>query len=247
MRVAPRYYANAKCRVFKGVRVPYASNSVRITFGGSLFDVESWSVGFRARSTTPESNSSLIAGIAGMSGDIASAIGSIWTASSLKGNSQATLDFVKVAALDVDGHYADGSDADLTALPTGTGGAGGGSAFAPQLSTVATLLTDAHRGHASKGRIYLPATDESTLTGTGELSSAYAIEVRSSVVDFINAINGVLSDAFSANMKIAVMSPLGAGLSRTVTQVKAGRVIDTQRRRRRQLDEAYTDPADVDL
>jgi hypothetical protein len=47
-------------------------------------------------------------------------------------------------------------------------------------------------------------------------------------------------------MRLAVMSPLGAGLSHSITDVKVGRVIDTQRRRRRQLDEAYSDIAPLD-
>ena len=226
--------------------MPFASNSLRITIGGSLFDVETWSIGFRARSTTPESNASLIAGNAGMADDIYTDFSAGFANSQLHANSQATCDWVKVAALDTDGHYADGSDADLHAEVVGAGPAGGGSADAPQLCTVVSFGTVVHRGHASKGRVFIPGCAQSTITATGEISTGAAGDIRDEMKDRLDHINGILSTAFSANMRLAVMSPLGAGLSHSITDVKVGRVIDTQRRRRRQLDEAYSDIAPLD-
>jgi hypothetical protein len=41
-------------------------------------------------------------------------------------------------------------------------------------------------------------------------------------------------------MRLVVGSPLGAGVFRPITAVAVGRVIDTQRRRRRSLSEDYT-------
>lgn len=221
----------------------FSTNSLRITVGGSLFDVETWSIGFRARSTTPESNASLIAGIAGMAEDIHTDFSAGFAIAGLHANSQATCDWAKVAALDTDGRYADGSDADYFALPAGTGDAGGGSADAPQLCTVVSFQTVAHRGHASRGRVFLPGCAQSTLTTSGEMSTGAVADIRDEMVDRLDHINGILSTAFSANMRLAVMSPLGAGVSHSITDVRVGRVVDTQRRRRRQLDEAYSDAA----
>ena len=57
-----------------------------------------------------------------------------------------------------------------------------------------------------------------------------------------NAFNTLLTDlnAIDAGFKVAVMSrKAGAAIGRNVTGVEIGRVLDTQRRRRNKLAEAY--------
>jgi hypothetical protein len=223
--------------------VVYSTNSVLITYGGSLMDVETWSIRLRAWSTVPVSDAALVAGIAGTAADFFTDASAQIAVSDLKVNSQATLDFVKVAAIDTDGHYALESDADLHSVAPGTGAGGGGSAFAAQLCTVMTFLTVAHRGHASKGRVFLPSADQSSLESDGQMSVAVTEDMRDAFLGWLNNANGILSSAFSASMRLGVLSNVGAGRAHQTTDLTVGRIIDTQRRRRRSLDEAYVTPA----
>jgi hypothetical protein len=112
-----------------------------------------------------------------------------------------------------------------------------------QCCEVVTFLTVAHRGHASKGRVFLPGALVNDLESDGQTTVAATEDLRDAFLGWLNNGNGILSSAFSSAMRWAVMSPVGAGRSHQITDITVGRVIDTQRRRRRSLDEAYVTPA----
>lgn len=223
--------------------MPYSTNSVQVTYGGSLFDTETWSIRIKAWSTTPVSDAGLVAGIAGTAADFFTDASSQIAVADLCVNAQATLDFVKVAALDVDGHYALESDADVHSVAPGSGAAGGGSTVPAQLTEVVTFLTAAHRGHASKGRVFIPGANLSDLSSDGLTTIAGTEDLRDAFLGWLNNGNGILSSAFSSNMRWGVLSNVGAGRAHQITDITVGRVIDTQRRRRRSLDESYVTPA----
>lgn len=118
--------------------------------------------------------------------------------------------------------------------------AGGGSSTAIQALQVAgvtTLGTSAIRGRASKGRIYLPPVAGTLVdfrfsnTQVGNRAAQCALLV------------GGLNDVFEA--PALVMSRVGLGISREITQVRVGDLPDVQRRRARQLDDNYTTVAVV--
>lgn len=100
----------------------------------------------------------------------------------------------------------------------------------PQVSLAVTLETGITRGRAARGRIYLPTTGQS-VAADGRISSTNATDLAVRTATFLDD----LTDLMAA--PVWVMSDVGAGTSRPVEAVSVGRVFDTQRRRRRQLDE----------
>lgn len=163
---------------------------------------------------------------------------------------------LKVARINTDGSY-------VTVNPDATPAPGAYSHFylpaiaGPNVSkdgtvaqnTVAVTLTTAlPRGLASKGRIYLPPSMQYVVSGAGIMSALAAQEIGSSIRTLINLIN---AEALVGNVQIlskgkgvANWDPVKhkvtythptVGAAQNVTGVRCGRVIDTQRRRRRGL------------
>ena len=102
----------------------------------------------------------------------------------------------------------------------------------PQLALAVTLTTALLRGKGSVGRIFLPYFTHPVGTD-GRISASHAEMVRGTSVTFLNAVNA------QAPGKIAVFGQTGAGTVRPVTGVRVGRVVDTMRSRRRNLQEGY--------
>ena len=219
--------------------MPFPTNSLLISMGGQHYTSESWSCRLRAASTTPVSDAALIAGIVELATVIQGGIAADFHDSSLFTYSASHLDFVKVAPLGPDGLYLPGADADLFSLAPGAGVTGSAGQGVPQATTVYTLRTALHRGHASRGRIYWPGAALEPVPVTGEIALATATGMRDTMASLLNAINAPLAAAFSSSMRLCIGSPLGAGVFRPITAVSVGRVIDTQRRRRRSLSEEY--------
>jgi hypothetical protein len=119
-----------------------------------------------------------------------------------------------------------------------------------QESVAVTLTTALPRGYASKGRIYLPPSYHYAPAADGLLTVADATALANSVRKLINAINAntVVGNVMiyskgkgvpsynQARNRIEYTWP-NAGASQVVTGVRVGRVVDTQRRRRRSLAE----------
>lgn len=160
---------------------------------------------------------------------------------------------VKVAAIDPDGTYpADIPSAshfypapivgDFTP-PTGQ---------SAQQTMCVTLTTALPRGLASKGRIFLPPSYWYKPGSDGLMTAADALKVGKSIQRLINAINadslvGLVSifsrgrgeASYDAQHKRVEYTYPNPGAVNAVTGVKVGRVVDTQRRRRRALPEGY--------
>lgn len=116
----------------------------------------------------------------------------------------------------------------------------------PQNTLVATLTTAVPRGYASKGRIY-PPPQFYNVNNDGLISANDALDAANSIKSLITNLNAVETIgnvivasrgkgvvAFDAKGKRSYTWP-NQGVQRNVTGVEVGRVVDTQRRRRRQL------------
>lgn len=163
---------------------------------------------------------------------------------------------IKVAAIDKStGRYFPTIDSVEHIYPTPIPGAvdstvtAGAAYTLPQSAIAVTLTTPSTRGLASKGRIFLPPCVV-PLDADGTFSTTRANGIADTVKTWINAIRAIpaVGDvvifskgkgvrSVDANGKVTWTYPT-VGQGRIVTGVRVGRVVDTQRRRRRQLIEA---------
>ena len=165
-------------------------------------------------------------------------------------STKARLDYLKLNAVNADGHQLPGATSARYApadFPYGNGNIAQG---APQVALCVSFTTQAERGIAARGRVYVPSAD--TASGyfdpdTLQVPVGHAEAVRNAWVTFLEDIaDNPGIDV--ANLRAAVVSPLGSdpGNWHTINVVRVGRVLDTQRRRRNALKEAYTPTAPVD-
>ena len=212
----------------------FTANHIRITWGGRLFDVETWSCGLRM--TNGDSNPALLLGWAQNYLDATrDAIGAWWTYPGLGGNTGAMLDWVKVQPVSAaDGRYFPGHPTvEYSWRDAGTAQAGNGSLSAAQLAIVVSMQTAVRRGRGSHGRIYIPSGHG--IAPDGRMPASDVAVVSTATANLIATLNAM--DNPGLGTSIAVMSKIGAGTTNDVTTVGTGRVIDTQRRRRRSLAE----------
>jgi hypothetical protein len=208
----------------------FDSTHLYVQWGGKLPGGEQWSCGFRMRKKTAgavDSGAGLLVGIG-------AALSAYHTRADTLIGAAAKLSFVKVNAIGVDGHYvADGTNQAI--FGDLAGGVGGGTAYPNQVCCVVTLTTGFSRGPAHKGRFYLPLPAGMGVSTDGRCLAAVAQSVSDSTDTMIAAVNGV-----NADYEVAVFSrKTGAAGNRRVTGNVVGRVLDTQRRRRRQLAEDW--------
>lgn len=109
----------------------------------------------------------------------------------------------------------------------------------PQDSIVVTLTTAFSRGLAYKGRIFLPAGFSDVQGSDGRLTSAQTNSIAQRFKTMFEGINGYF-DTLDNDPFLVVASNVGAGQTRAVTGVQVGNLVDTQRRRRNRLNEAYS-------
>lgn len=199
-----------------------------IQWGGKLPGGEDWSCGLRmARVTTgsPE--------ISDTDADaLAEKVHAFHQATGAQIASGALLSFVKVNPIDVTGHYMTNPSREkvYADLP----GGGGSQVYPNQVAWAVTLSTGLTRGPAHRGRFFLPLPT-CALGTDGLVSAANATTLSSAADGFITNLNTV-----NSAWKVAVFSRKdGAPTHRLVTGCDIGRVLDTQRRRRRKLTEDY--------
>lgn len=209
---------------------PFSAAHLYLQWGGKLPGNEQWSCGMRMINKGPGALGDEAAMLAGAA---AAVVAFHQRANTAIGNN-ALLSFVKLNGLDVNGHYvaAGTTEATYADLP---GGAAGAGSFPNQVANVVTLTTGYSRGPAHKGRIYLPLPYFALGVG-GTITAAAAIAVSGSMDTFLTDLNAVSATKW----EVGVMSrKLGTPGARRVTGNLVGRVLDTQRRRRRSLVEDY--------
>lgn len=143
---------------------------------------------------------------------------------------------LKVSAVGVDGHY-------LTEPRIFTPGStlqGNQGAVQPQSTVVVSLRSSTTFGKANYGRAYLPHTLMALEDGTPHAQAPSVLGARDGAAGWINRVNAV-SESIDPGYKVSILSngSAGPGVTKVVTRVGVGNVIDTQRRRRNRLREVY--------
>lgn len=104
-----------------------------------------------------------------------------------------------------------------------------------QCTIVATLVAGA-RGKGRFGRIYLPPQSY-TVTNNGTILESHMTDIYASVLDLLTNLSN--APTIDTGFGLVVAGKTGAGTLREVDSIKMGHVVDTQRRRRRSIDENY--------
>lgn len=208
---------------------PYDSAHVYVQWGGKLPGGEQWSCGLRMTGTPATADADAAAMLPG----IAAAVVAYHQRATTSVNAAAKLSFVKCNGIAVDGTYI--SEGTNEALYSDlAGGLAAGTVHPNQVTLAVTLATGFSRGPAHSGRFYLPMV-ALPVGADGLVSVVDTQNVETSSETFLTALNAV-----NAAWDVAIFSrKAGAPAHRVVTGVQVGRVLDTQRRRRRGLGEAY--------
>lgn len=208
---------------------PFIAPHLYLQWGGKLPGGESWSCGLRMSPT----GGGDVASAAAMLPAVKTAVQTYHTTPNLNLNARALLSFVKLNAIGTDGRYMLGTTNEI--IVADIGGTGTAASAPPnQVCLAVSLRTAVTRGPASKGRFYLPLPTY-MVASDGRISTVDATSADTATETFIAALNAV-----DANFKVGVYSrKAGAPAQRLVTGARVGRVLDTQRRRRRSLVEAY--------
>lgn len=219
---------------------PYFIPHMYLQWGGSLPGSEQWTNGIRLANTgdgeyvIPEGS---IDGL--LSGAIATALSAWHSGSGSVVAPSAKLEWAKLNAIDVSGHYIEGVTHEYV-WGTPVAGGGAGSPTPPnQLALAVTWTTAYARGPAHQGRLYLPTPVVNVDSTSGLFSALQANGVEAAANTFYAALNTAV-ETVEAGMRCCIMSrKSGAATRRMITGAKVGRVLDTQRRRRRSLPESY--------
>lgn len=208
---------------------PFNVAHLYLQWGGTLPGGDEWSCGLRMQPVGQ--------GVAGNSQTRLDAAATAIEAFHTRGISyispRALLTFTKLNAIGTDGKYV----ANTTMEHIHANVAGGGTVERTppnQIAVVVSLTTGFSRGPAHRGRFYVPLPTM-VVGGDGRAAQGDVDFVKQSATTLLTALNGI-----DAGFKVAVMSrKLGAAIGRNVTGIEVGRVLDTQRRRRNKLAEAY--------
>lgn len=150
-----------------------------------------------------------------------------------------SFDQVKLARLGTDGKY-DGSEVVHSYPATAVQGGRTGTPLPPQLALVATLIAGSGKGHAGKGRMYLPGVS-TNIDSSGHIAANEAKYIADQLRDFFAALHGNFDQPgvpINASKGAAKFGGLGAR-NVPINGIRVGNVYDTQRRRRNAISETY--------
>lgn len=220
--------------------MPYTTDHLLLRFGGPSADAqETWSCGLRLAPTEPQSDDGLLVAAQDAIGDIATVVSNYVQSGSADFNSLCKLSFVKLNPISAaTGDYLFPNDPveHLFPDPLPTGSAALASPL--QLAYVVTLRGTYRRGPAAFGRWYVPCGDAS-VTGTGVMSGAAAQAYADRAGDFLESVQFLNADV-GKSLRVRLFGDgVGGPRESKVRQVDVGNVYDTQRRRRRSIDETY--------
>lgn len=230
--------------------MPYPELHHKVTVYGDAYNgSEQWSFGWRMRAVSGDN-----AAAQARADAIGPAVSAYWThAASPKFMGTHRLQGVKVAAIQPDGTYPDGHVAGevFFANIPGPENPAPPAFIAPQSSLCITLMTAVPRGLASRGRFFLPPMNVAIGTD-GLVEEVYRDAAVTAVQSFLTAVNNAEAGnadiaIFSRGVGVKTFNPVtekiewtypNPGAVNNVTRVEVGKVLDTQRRRRRSLVEA---------
>lgn len=110
--------------------------------------------------------------------------------------------------------------------------------YKPYQVSCAISLDAGGRGRSRFGRFYLPSP-AMTITADGYMSETAAETILPQAVTALQACVTAAQAVYDGGVRLIIASGVGAGDNKEVQQVRVGRVLDTQRRRRRSLPESY--------
>jgi len=207
---------------------PFDARHFYVQWGGKLPGGEEWSCGFRMLNTGAHNQAdgpNLLIGIG-------AALAAYHARPQTQISDNAKLSFVKVNSIELDGHYTLETTNEATYADIAGGGTGNN--VPNQMAWAVSLTTGFSRGTAHRGRFYLPLP-VALPEDNGVISEAEADVLRISTQTMRTDVNAVLAGYGMAVMSRKVPTPG----HRAVTGIEVGRVLDTQRRRRRSLVENY--------
>lgn len=214
----------------------YTSHLLKLTWGGSIAGQDEWTNQIHLlagdgslEDTVAAFNDTSLA--LNMAGDIADAYGGTGGLARYE-----NLSWIKLSVIDQEGLLVgEPKWYDYTTPVIGT------STFnvPPQDSIVVTLTTAESRGLAYKGRIFLPAGFGDVQGADGRLTPAQTSSIATRFKTFFDAVNDGFSVVVNAPY-VVVASNVRTGATNRVTGVQVGNLVDTQRRRRNRLNEAYS-------
>jgi len=115
----------------------------------------------------------------------------------------------------------------------GDGGTGSGNGLPPQVAPCISLTT-ATAGSRARGRMFLPAPDDTSLTSSGRISSGFRAAVMPVLEVYFESWAGNAADV------VVVSGVGGVYTTYTVNTIRLGDVFETQRSRRSSIAEVYT-------
>jgi len=215
----------------------YAHTVNRITLSGTMFSgAEEWSTGFFLGQEGSDAQEITQAGL----DQIRDAWAAFFNHSFSYISSSYRFTQAKSALIDTTGHTITSSV--KYSYPTGNviGSALSGT-LPPQCALVVTLLSDRPRGIASKGRMYLPGF-AGGITGSGKVDSGVIGGIATNLKTFFDSFANDADVPDQLILAGKAKSALLAGTAQNdyVETIRVGDVVDTQRRRRNGLAEAYT-------
>jgi hypothetical protein len=220
----------------------YDSAHVLLTWGGKLPGGESWTCGIRLCEQLHVPGSETVPPQAEvrswLNSSLADAVQAYHTRPGTCIHQAAKLSFAKAARVGTDGRYMDQSTDEH--VFTDLAGGGNTSLQQPpqQIALAISLTTGYTRGPAHRGRFYLPMPI--IYPGAeGLIDPNDAQGIAGSTRTFLEALADVPGIDAPNSLTPCVMSQRGGGAHRVITGVEVGRVLDTQRRRRRGLKELY--------
>jgi hypothetical protein len=237
----------------------YGQNHLLLTLIGDAWaGTEEWSIGLRIGPPDANPDAPLDWPLQDWVTAYASPTSSMHSNIELSHPAHVRLLRLKLAAIDGDtGKYFGSSDSVEHVYATPVAGAVGGAHSAatsyviPQSSIAVTLTTSISRGYASKGRFFMPPS-VLPLEPDGQLLTQNSTNIANTIKTWINALNAVNgpgnvkiyskgrgTKTVDANGKVRWTYPVD-GNHAEVTGIRVGRVVDTQRRRRRELLEEPT-------
>lgn len=121
-------------------------------------------------------------------------------------------------------------------------GAKGITRCPPQTSIVLSLRSNVP-GSRGRGRLYWPALGANVVSATGRLEAPSASSLAGAARSYLDLIETALKEQLAGSPSLidyhlAVVSPTTGGRT-DITRIQVGDVLDTQRRRRDRLPEAY--------
>lgn len=220
--------------------MPYSSAHLLINYHGELPGGEEWSVGFRTIAAQPDpSELQTYAQYAADCWQISANIANGFNAMNPVG---VTMTGCTVRQIDINGKTVTVAEA----APQAPSGGTVANPQCPNQTAVTVSLLTAKAGRSYRGRVYLPVLAPGTLTSFGRISGGdvtFLGQFMTALTGLLVGVAGVVNPpavAPAALFRLAVQSKTSGQPAAPITSCKIGDVMDTQRRRRDKLIEAYT-------